>query len=90
MPFKPMRWHDGQQKRTIFIVREMVVNAEILLLDSRSRYKVQTVALTELTAATEIDFGGTQERKMKASLRRIAKKKGTTKKARAAIEEVLS
>ncbi len=90
MPFKPMRWHDGQQKRTIFIVREMVVNAEILLLDSKSRYKVQTVAKTELTEATEIDFGGTQERKMKASLRRIAKKKGTTKKARAAIEEVLS
>ncbi len=90
MPFRPMRWHDGQQKRTIFIVREMVKNAEILLLDSMSRYKVVTISKIDLAEATEIDFGGSQERKMKASLRRIAKKKGTTKKARTAIEEVLS
>jgi len=90
MPFKPMMWHDGHQRRTIFVVREMVVNAEILLLDSMSRYKVQTIPLTALNEAVEIDFGASQERKMKATIRRIAKKKGTTKKAHAAIKEVLS
>ena len=90
MPFRPMTWHDGHQRRTIFVVREMVVNAEILLLDKMGRYKVKTVSITELNEAVEVDFGATQERKMKATIRRIAKKKGTTKKAHAAIKEVLS
>ncbi len=90
MPFRPMTWHDGHQRRTIFVVRQMVVNADILLLDSMGRYKVKTVALTELNEAVEVDFGASQERKMKATIRRIAKKKGTTKKAHAAIAEVLS
>lgn len=90
MTFAPKIWHDGHHRRTIFIVREMVKNAEILLLDSKSRFKVKTVSKAELAEVVDVDFGKRQERKMKATMRRIAKKKGTTKKARAAIEEVLS
>jgi hypothetical protein len=90
MTFAPKIWHDGHQRRTIFIVRTMVKNAEVLLLDSMSRYKVQTISIAELAEAKDVDFGASQERKMKATIRRIAKKKGTTKKALAAIKEVLS
>ncbi len=90
MTFAPKIWHDGHQRRTIFVVRTMVKNAEILLLDSMARYTVKTISIAALAEATDIDFGASQERKMKATIRRIAKKKGTTKKAHAAIKEVLS
>jgi hypothetical protein len=90
MTFAPKTWHDGHQNYTIFVVREMVKNAEILLLDSMGRYKVKTISKAELEGAKDIDFGASQERSMKATIRRIAKKKGTTKKAHAAIKEVLS
>lgn len=90
MTFAPKTWHDGHQNHTIFVVREMVKNAEILLLDSMGRFKVKTISKAELEGATDVDFGASQERKMKSSLRRIGKKKGTTKKARVAIEKVLS
>jgi len=88
-----MSWHDGQQFRVVFVVREMVKNIEILTIGSTKagpRLKVKTVPKTELDGLRPHDFGGAQERKMKATLRRIARRKGTTKKARAAVKEVLS
>ena len=93
MPFNPMSWHDGQQFRVVFVVRELVKNTEILTIvptKSGPRLKVLTIAKTDLTDLRSHDFGGAQERKMKASLRRISRRKGTTKKARAAVKEVLS
>ena len=32
MPFNPMSWHDGQQFKVVFIVRELVKNIEILTM----------------------------------------------------------
>ncbi len=93
MPFNPMSWHDGQQFRVVFIVRELVKNTEILTIvptKAGPRLKVITIAKTELTDLRTHDLGANQERKMKASLRRISRKKGTTKKARAAVQKVLS
>ncbi len=94
MPFNPMSWHDGKQFKTVFVVRELVVNSEILLLTNTKKYgvvlRLLTVSKESLSDLRSLDFGGAQERKMKASLRRISRKKGTTKKARAAVKEVLS
>ncbi len=93
MTFNPMSWHDGQQFRVVFVVRELVKNTEILTISNTKagpRLKVKTVAQDMLTNLRPHDFGGAQERKMKASLRRIAKRKGTTAKARAAVKEVIS
>jgi len=93
MPFNPMSWHDGQQFKVVFIVRELVKNTEILTIvptKAGPRLKVITVSKTDLTDLRTHDLGASQERKMKASLRRISRKKGTTKKARAAVQKVLS
>lgn len=93
MTFNPMSWHDGQQFRVVFIVRELVKNTEVLTIvptKAGPRLKVITVAKTDLTDLRTHDLGASQERKMKASLRRISRKKGTTKKARAAVQKVLS
>ena len=90
MSFSPKHYHDGHQMRVAFVVREMRKNAEILVLDSMSRLKVITIPKEQVAEMPDLDFGARQERKMRTSLRRIAKKKGTTKKARTALKEVLS
>lgn len=90
MTFQPKHWHDGHQTRTAFVVRELVKNVELLVLDSMCRFKVVKISKDEAASLKPVDFGSRGERKMRASLRRIAKKKGTTKKARLAVKQVLS
>lgn len=88
--FQPKHWHDGHQFRTAFIVRSMRKNAEILIIDSTARLSVKKIPLAEAEQLQDIDYGAAQERKMKSSLRRIVKKKGTTKTAKKAVKEILA
>ena len=89
--FAPKHYFDGTLSRTVFIVREMRKNVEVLMLDSSVKLVVRSMPKHMIvTHMRDIDYGVRQERKMKASLRRLAKKKGTSKKAREAVKVVVS
>ena len=73
----------------VFIVRTMRKFADVLLINSSGLLQVCKVNMFELDHMTDVDYGAAQAKKMKASLRRIARKPGTTKRARLALQEIL-
>lgn len=87
--FKPKTWRRDDGNRIVFVIRELRKYAEVLVINSVGLLQVKRVLMFELEHMEDIDFGKRQARKMKASLRRIARRKGTTKKARAALREIL-
>lgn len=90
MTFSPKYWHDGHQTRTVFVVRELRKNVEVLMINSMIKLQIRKLPKAEVELMHDVDFGSVGERKMKSSLRRLAKKKGTPKNARDAVKEVLS
>jgi hypothetical protein len=63
--------------------------AEVLLINPLGLLQIKKVNLFELEHMTDIDHGARQAKVMKQTLRRLARKKGTTRKARAALQEIL-
>lgn len=90
MVFAPKYWHDGNQVRTAFIVGEKRINIDVLILDGLGSLVIKSIPKTEMRGMRDVDFGKPQERKMKSTLRRLAKKKGTAKRVRMAVKEVVS
>ena len=84
-----MRYHDGQQFRTAFIVSRARKWMSLLLIEDGTLI-VRKAPLDVERTMTEIDAGARQARKMCCSLRRLAKKKGTSKKAREAVQEIVA
>ena len=62
---------------------------EVLLISPIGLLKIHKINLSELDYMTDVDFGKSQEKRMKSTLRRLARKRGTTKKARDALQEIL-
>ena len=80
----------GGQQKLAFVVREKRKNIEILHLTDSGIFRVRDIPKTEGRNLRPVDYGAREARKMKASIRRIARKKGTPKNARDAARAVLS
>ena len=88
--FNPKNWNRDCGSQIAFILREMRKYAEILIINPLGLLQIKKVHLIELDYMTDINYGARQERAMKTTLRRLARKKGTTRKARAALQEILN
>ncbi len=78
------RYHDGTGFRTALVAKEGRKWMEVLIIDG-GRLKVIRCLLSEQRYMTPIQ---TNERKAKASLRRLARKRGTSRTIRAAIAAI--
>ena len=87
--FQPKTWKLDTGQRVVFVIREMRKFAEVMIINPLGLLQVKRVNLLELDYMTDLDFGASQERLMKTTLRRLARKKGTTKRARLALQEIL-
>lgn len=87
--FAPKNWNRDCGVQVAFVLREMRKWAEVLIINPLGLLQVKRIHLLELDYMTDISFGARQERVMKQTLRRLARKKGTTRKARAALQEIL-
>ncbi len=86
---KWMGWQQDTGSSVVFVLRKLRKFAEILHIGPLGLLQVRKVNMFELDYMTDIEYGKRQERIMKTTLRRLARKKGTTKKARAALQEIL-
>lgn len=86
--FAPKRWYSDSQFRLTFVVKEKRKNADVLLVNG-THLTVRSIPLTEIEGMRDVDYGAREEKKMRASLRRLGKTKGTSKAVRQALKEVL-
>ncbi len=87
--FSPKNWNRDTGTQVAFVLREFRKYAEVLVINPLGLLQVRRIRLLELDYFTDINFGARQERVMKQTLRRLARKKGTTRKARDALQEIL-
>lgn len=81
-------YHDETGQRTAVILSKARKWMRVALIDA-GRIKVKKMPISEERFMQEMDLGKAQRRKSFASLRRLARKKGTPTKLRNEITEVL-
>ncbi len=87
--FYPKNWNRDTGTQIAFVPATKIKWAEILVINPLGLLQIKRVHIIELDFMTDISYGARQERVMKTTLRRLGRKKGTTRKARAALQEIL-
>ena len=87
--FYPKNWNRDTGTQIAFVLNTKIKWAELLVINPLGLLQIKRVHVLELDYMTDVNFGARQERVMKQTLRRLGRKKGTTRKARDALQEIL-